>query len=340
MDESFPLLFFGAACLVMAFVAFTTDTHVGSTRYPLWVLFLGLGSIAAIGGSAAVFVGYDDDEFLEEALADGSMVAVPKEELESLRRVAHRYEAMTGIHTPTVVRAGIVAGTAPGATVARSAMRFVPAAPAARSARSSAKTPSSPPAPWVELETDRETAAWMESGNLPEVATDPDEVDALLAELENPSTERSALPETLPPDDSAPVAEPRRSTASSSDVQAAASDFEAALRRMERSLPTAPPDPSDAWLDRAQLPQEFAHLLGELYPVERAGEPARSSARRPHLPTPGRCTNCGGRLTSSVGECSVCHGALCRTCEGLTSLTTDHAVCDRCSGAHEIAGTA
>lgn len=312
------MIFFGAACLVMAVVAFSTDTHLGASRYPLWLLFLLLGSIATLGGTAAVFTDDDEEEFLVDALAEGRLVAVPREELDGLRQVAARYELLTGIRPAD--RAG--------STATPPARRPAQPTPRAEEGGMRMRPPTHPARPpWEELETDREAPDFPEPEGRPNLGAVPDEVEELLAELEaarsgplGHSASRDGLPERGLETEAAPK------------VQDAAQDFEAALRRMERSLPESAPDPDDLWLDRAHLPQEFSRLLGELYPPERdrPAVPDAPAATATPQRVGGRCGNCGGRLTSAVTECSVCHMALCRTCEGLARLTSERPVCDRC----------
>ena len=333
LDESFPLLFFGGASLVMAVVALLTNTQIGSTRYPLWVLFLGLGSIATLGGTAAVLAEDDDADLLQDALESGEYVAIPREELAKLRRAAGIPDTLP---TPTLVpsttgrNARSVAQSASQAPTPRTSVGAVVAESfqpmGVVSPNAARETP-----PWEERETDAEDPA---SSGIPNVrASRPveDEVETLLAELErNISLRTGVLPRTAP---RRAMQNPPSSSDEPTGSKRGDPDFDAALDRIERGLPTALPDPADAWIDRASLPQEFSRLLSEMYPPERAGHAGPSSTSRPVGRVGGgaRCSNCSGRLLSSTGECSVCHLALCRTCTGLLSLTSEKPICDRCA---------
>ena len=335
LDESFPLLFFGGASLVMALVALLTNTQIGSTRYPLWVLFLGLGSIATLGGTAAVLAEDDEADLLQDALESGEFIAVPREELAELRRAAGIPDG-TSMTLSVPPRAGRDGRPMPGSTSPGMAPRPAGGAFAA--------TPDRPPRerapdgprdalPWEERETDAEDPA---SSGIPDVrASRPveDEVETLLAELERNIAFRTGAPPapTTPRSRTSPAVSPEGSTRFTGEDP----DLNAALSRIERSLPATAPDPADAWIDRASLPQEFSRLLSEMYPPERSGRPDLRGTSRPvdRADQSGRCSHCKGRLLSSTGECSVCHSPLCRTCAGLLSLTSEKPICDRCAHA-------
>lgn len=62
LAASFPLLFFGAACVAVAALVLLEGSRASIGRIPLWVPFLALGLIALVGGTLSVFALPDETE--------------------------------------------------------------------------------------------------------------------------------------------------------------------------------------------------------------------------------------------------------------------------------------
>lgn len=65
LAASFPLFFFGAGCIAVAFFIVLEGSHAAIGRIPLWVPFVALGIIALAGGSLSVFA-EPDEPYQEE----------------------------------------------------------------------------------------------------------------------------------------------------------------------------------------------------------------------------------------------------------------------------------
>ena len=316
LEESFPLLFFGVACLVMSAVAFSTDTHLGGTRYPLWVLFLALGSIAAAGGTASMLSEDDVEGFSIKDLEGTNFVAIPRTELEELRRAARP-------SSPRAQRSSRVPPSPPTGFLAEP-----PALTTATAGRQLA------PRGTLGLEWDR-PENWENPlpvhpdplGLSPPIPDDTlRELDELAAELARPRSTVSAGV-------SRPTSPTNANLSSYNPETLAPSDDD--FRRaglLELGFPEEPPDLADSWLDPAELPPEFAQLLAEIYPPTRIGDPLlATSAPVSKSPTrSNRCPNCAGQVTGVVAQCADCHRSLCRRCGSLALLTSDKVVCDVC----------
>jgi hypothetical protein len=76
LEESLPLLSFGAVCFGLAFASLSSGTHYGPSRFPLWELFFAIGAVGTGGGVASVVAGPDLDE-LSTPMPDRRSVPEP-----------------------------------------------------------------------------------------------------------------------------------------------------------------------------------------------------------------------------------------------------------------------
>ena len=85
-EESLPMLVFAAVCLFLAVDFWGTPTRIGDRYYPIWILFLLIGAIAATGGTVAAFVPEDEEEEGQVPRSTADHVVIARAKWQTIQR--------------------------------------------------------------------------------------------------------------------------------------------------------------------------------------------------------------------------------------------------------------
>lgn len=104
-----PLIIVGAVCFVGAFFFFSHGAGFGNRVYPVWVLFVALGSIATTGGLASIYVGPDPPVLDRDQIDLSEFVVISKQEWNRTRSELDRLRKRLGLAIPAAPAASDLA---------------------------------------------------------------------------------------------------------------------------------------------------------------------------------------------------------------------------------------